>query len=148
MSRIRAFQMFAAFLLFSSFHPNLSLAAEPAQPPQPRASEQGPKKIIPKQWHRPPAAYEITGGLWRVDHSFEARLQIKNHIQLASVTATPVLFMADGTEYALAPTELEPAGVTSLSPMAGSDSRRQRTPPSDRFHAQYAPKRAGLAWRS
>src|SRR6202000_2120473 len=48
-------------------------------------------------------------------HSFEARLQIKNHIQLASVKATPVLYMADGTEYVLPSVELEPAGVTSLS---------------------------------
>lgn len=73
------------------------------------------KKIIPSHWHRPAAAYEISGGLWRVDHSFEARLQIKNHVQLAPISATPVLFMADGTEYVLPPVNLEPSGVQSLS---------------------------------
>src|ERR1700753_185205 len=88
-------------------------ASESAAPTQNPAKTSN--KIIPKQWHRAPAAYEIAGGLWRADQSFEARLQIKNHIQLASVKATPVLYMADGTEYVLPSVELEPAGVTSLS---------------------------------
>ncbi len=37
-----------------------------------------------------------------------------NIVQVAPVTVTPVLYMADGTRYELAPITLEPAGVTQV----------------------------------
>jgi hypothetical protein len=114
--RSKPFWICCILLLFYTFNPNLSaqLQAKPENLTGNDRAHHG-KKIIPDRFHRGSAAYEISGGMWRVDHSFESRLQIKNHIQLAAISATPVLFMADGTEYVLPAVNLEPSGVTSLS---------------------------------
>ena len=46
----------------------------------------------------PPTSQEVSGAFWRVDHTFQATLRIKNDLATSSLTVRPALFMADGTE--------------------------------------------------
>lgn len=53
----------------------------------------------------------LIGAAWRTDHTFVATILVKNNLANDSIQFTPVLFMADGTEYDLpaqtaAPTQL------------------------------------------
>src|SRR5262249_53910704 len=54
-------------------------------------------------------------GLWRVDGNFESTIHIKNSLVVAPVEVTPVLYMADGTEYDLAPLLVPTTGTTMVS---------------------------------
>jgi len=63
----------------------------------------------------PSAAQGMEGGLWRIDHNFESTLELKNVLINHPITATPVLYLADGAEYELQPVTLEPAGVASVN---------------------------------
>ena len=70
------------------------------------------------------------GGFWRVDSGFQSTLMIKNDLQIAPLTATPVLYMADGTEYDLAPIQMAPLGVA----MVNINNALQIAPDSVRTH--------------
>jgi hypothetical protein len=64
----------------------------------------------------PPAMPQsIYAGLWRVDHSFVSTIHIKNLMTANSVQVTPVLYIADGTEYDLSPVNLGPNAVADVS---------------------------------
>src|SRR5712671_5277914 len=63
---------------------------------------------------KPAVAQGAGGGFWRVDHSFKSTIALTNVLEIAPVTVTPVLYMADGTRYALDPVTLEVAGVASV----------------------------------
>ncbi|MGH9481422.1 MAG: hypothetical protein ACRD1L_04965 [Terriglobales bacterium] len=54
------------------------------------------------------------GGLWRTDGSYQAVLMLKNTLETSAIAATPVLYLADGTEYDLPPVQLDPAGVAMV----------------------------------
>lgn len=64
---------------------------------------------------KPPVPYELFCPLWRTDHTFEATIRIKNELVIAPMTVVPVLFMADGTEYDLAPLTIDSADVGFVS---------------------------------
>lgn len=49
----------------------------------------------------PPVDRSLVGGVWRVDHSFVATIQVKNSLLDDTVDMTPVLYMADGTPFVL-----------------------------------------------
>ena len=55
------------------------------------------------------------GGLWRTDHSFVSTLMLKNVLTIVPISVTPVLYMADGTEYDLPSVKLDSAGVAILN---------------------------------
>lgn len=57
----------------------------------------------------------IDGGLWRVDHAFVSTLMLKNIVTIAPIKVTPILYMADGTEYDLPAVKLDAAGVAVIS---------------------------------
>jgi len=63
---------------------------------------------------KPAVAQGAGGGFWRVDHSFKSTIAVTNVLEIAPITVTPVLYMADGTRYALDPVTLEVAGVASV----------------------------------
>lgn len=62
----------------------------------------------------PPMPQSVYAGLWRVDHTFTASIHIKNTMVGSSVQVTPVLFMADGTEYDLSAINLGPNAVADV----------------------------------
>jgi hypothetical protein len=60
------------------------------------------------------APQDIGGAFWRIDGNFDAVLRLKNVLEMAPLVVTPVLWMADGTEYVLAPVTLDKAGVAAI----------------------------------
>lgn len=54
-------------------------------------------------------------GLWRVDGGFVSTIRIKNSLVVAPLEMSPVLYMADGTEYVLPPIKLAETGVAALN---------------------------------
>ena len=54
-------------------------------------------------------------GLWRVDNGFISTIHVKNILITGPLTVTPVLFMADGTEYDLPVVNLPITGVADVS---------------------------------
>ncbi|HXJ93050.1 MAG TPA: hypothetical protein VMT20_09225 [Terriglobia bacterium] len=52
--------------------------------------------------------------LWRVDNGFLSTIHLKNTLVVGPLTVTPILFMADGTEYDLPPVRLVTAGNDDL----------------------------------
>ncbi len=61
------------------------------------------------------ATYTLFAGLWRVDGGFVSTLRIRNSLVVAPLDVTPVLFMADGTEYDLPVVHLPTAGVAEVN---------------------------------
>lgn len=60
------------------------------------------------------ARQDIGGAFWRIDGNFDSVLRLKNVLETTPLVVTPVLWMADGTEYALAPVTLDKAGVAAI----------------------------------
>lgn len=58
--------------------------------------------------------YSLYCGLWRVDSGFISTIHIKNVLTVGPLTVTPVLFMADGTEYDLPAVWLPTAGTSNI----------------------------------
>src|SRR5437867_3293262 len=57
------------------------------------------------------ATHELYCGLWRVDGGFLSTIHIKNSLIVGPLDVTPVLYMADGAEYALPAVHLPISGV-------------------------------------
>lgn len=57
----------------------------------------------------------LSAGLWRVDRGFESTIRIKNSLVVSGLTVVPVLYLADGAAYELAPVALPTAGVATVS---------------------------------
>lgn len=85
-------------------------------------AESGLKPIWDTHWHGSAAPHEIVSGIWRVDHTFQSTIRIKNVVENASLSVTPVLFMADGTEYDLPKLQLDPGGVAMVNVNDALDS--------------------------
>lgn len=60
------------------------------------------------QYKTPLSPQQLEGGYWRTDVSFAPVLHITNILVTGSLRVTPVLYMADGTEYALPAVLLPP----------------------------------------
>jgi hypothetical protein len=70
------------------------------------------------------------GGLWRTDRAFVSTLMLKNVLLVASIPVTPILYMADGTEFDLPPVNLDPAGVAIVN----INAALQNAPPAIQPH--------------
>lgn len=70
---------------------------------------------MPMQPASTPQTYAIYAGLWRVDGNFVSTLRVKNELVVASLDVTPVLYMSDGTPYALPPVHVAVAGVALVN---------------------------------
>lgn len=79
------------------------------------ASSAQSKPILRLPHKSPSTSQGAAGGFWRIDANFEPVLHLKNELVGTPLTVTPVLYMADGTEYDLPPVLLENAGVASLN---------------------------------
>jgi hypothetical protein len=82
----------------------------------PRAEAQGTPSSVDTLPTTAPAMerQDIGGAFWRSDGNFESVLRLKNVLETTPLVVTPVLWMADGTEYALAPVTLDKAGVAAI----------------------------------
>lgn len=78
----------------------------------------------------PPAAQESKGGYWRDDHTFQPTLIITSVLEERSLTVTPCLYAADGTEYDLPAVSLPPSGVAYVDVHSALES----APASTREH--------------
>lgn len=88
------------------------------------ATGQQPKVLAP---HRPIAPQlpdkppktgplrSMVGGLWMIDANFKSSIYIKNSVEIAPVTVTPILWMSNGKKITLADVTLEPSGVATIS---------------------------------
>lgn len=73
------------------------------------------RKIPDMKMYGPAVPQELDGAFWRTDAGFQSTIRITNIVQTAPIQVTPVLLMADGTEYALPVVELQAAGVATVS---------------------------------
>ncbi|HMH13151.1 MAG TPA: hypothetical protein VK578_08595 [Edaphobacter sp.] len=72
-------------------------------------------KPISLPHHSPSTPQGLEGGFWRTDQNFDPILRMKNVLLKQSLSVTPVLYFADGTEYDLPVMTLEPAGVAQVN---------------------------------
>ena len=91
-----------------------SLAAAGAQAPAPSPQSASIPTEPPPNKQLPLAAQQAVGGFWRTDYSFKASIRITNSLAIAPLLVTPVLFMADGTEYPLATVQVPPTSVVTV----------------------------------
>ena len=75
-------------------------SSEPAEPPA--------------RVQKPFAPQQATGAFWRTDHTFQASIRITNNLEIASLSVTPVLYMADGTPYKLAAINIPKLSVATV----------------------------------
>lgn len=54
------------------------------------------------------------GAFWRIDGNYDSVLHLRNILETDSLRVTPVLWMADGTEYDLAPVTIDKSGVAVI----------------------------------
>ena len=78
----------------------------------------------PKRPHSPVASsgssssnkvHILSAGLWRTDGNFVSTIRVKNILVVAPIEVSPILFMADGTAYPLAPVTIPVSGVATIS---------------------------------
>lgn len=58
--------------------------------------------------------YVLFSGLWRTDGGFHSTVRMKNVLAVAPLHVTPVLYMADGTEYSLPAVNIPISGVATV----------------------------------
>jgi hypothetical protein len=57
----------------------------------------------------------MVGGLWMIDANFKSSIYLRNVVETDPVTVTPILYLSNGTKYALPDVTVEPAGVAIIS---------------------------------
>lgn len=62
----------------------------------------------------PDSPQSLEGGLWRLDSSYQSTVVITNVLITKPLTATPVLYMEDGTRYTLPARVIAPASAISI----------------------------------
>ena len=89
-----------------------------------------PAPTTPKASRLQPKPQQVFSGFWRVDQGFESTLRIKNILITQNLTVSPVVYMADGTAFALSSIDLAPGGIRDVS----INDALQEAPPSIRGH--------------
>jgi hypothetical protein len=70
------------------------------------------------------------GGLWRTDGGFQSTFMLKSILEIAPIPVTPILYMADGTEYDLPQVQMDVAGTA----MVNINSALQAAPANIQAH--------------
>lgn len=60
------------------------------------------------------STYTLFCGLWRRDGGFDSTIRMKSSLLVGPLQVTPVLYMADGTEYRLPSTKIPTGGVDTV----------------------------------
>jgi hypothetical protein len=136
-----------AFLILVASAVTLGVLATKSVPV--RADAQGPSLAVPPvdDPTHPVVTQRLYCGLWRTDGAFEATINLKNALVIGGLRVTPILFMADGTEYPLPSVVLQSAGISSID----INSALAAAPPTIASHvSEYgsAALRFDWPWRS
>jgi hypothetical protein len=76
------------------------------------------RPIAPRLPDNPPKTgplRSMVGGLWMIDANFKSTIYIKNSVEIAPVTVTPILYLSNGKKITLADVTLEPSGTATVS---------------------------------
>ena len=76
------------------------------------------RPIAPRLPDNPPKTgplRSMVGGLWMIDPNFKSTIYIKNSVEIAPVTVTPILYLSNGKKVSLADVTLEPSGTATVS---------------------------------
>ncbi len=109
----RAFLLFLAFLFIGSQFVNRSPRFPRAQTTAANSSSCCGQPVASGTSELD--TFTLFAELWRVDGDFVSTIRIKNSLIIGPLTVTPVLYMADGTEYDLPPVDLATAGVAVVN---------------------------------
>lgn len=66
-------------------------------------------------FQRPFQTQTLSCGLWRVDGSFVSTIHIKNSLLIGPIEVSPIIYMADGTEYDLPSVTIATAGTATVN---------------------------------
>lgn len=75
------------------------------------------RPIAPRLPDDPPKSgplRSMVGGLWMIDANFKSTIYIKNDVENAPVTVTPILYLSNGKKVTLADVTLEPSGTATV----------------------------------
>jgi hypothetical protein len=73
------------------------------------------KPVSSSTSRRTPTEHTLYSGLWHTDLGFVSTAHIKNVLVTAPLVVTPIVYMADGTEYDLPALTLGPGGISDLN---------------------------------
>jgi hypothetical protein len=85
-----------------------------AQQPRVLAPHKPIEPIVTPQpnWHlRAPTQRSMVGGFWMIDANFRSAIYLKNGVENAPITVTPILYLSNGKSYTLPDVKLEPSGT-------------------------------------
>ncbi len=74
-----------------------------------------PRDPLSKARLNPAVPRSMIGGFWMTDSNRKASIYLKNGLETAAITVTPVLFLSNGTRYALDAITLQPSGTSVIS---------------------------------
>jgi hypothetical protein len=105
-SRCAVFALTLATLLTASLFAQQPKVLAPHRPIAPRLPDNPPKSGPLRS---------MVGGLWMIDANFKSTIYIKNSVEIAPVTVTPILYLSNGKKITLADVTLEPSGTSAVS---------------------------------
>ena len=76
------------------------------------------RPIAPRLPDDPPKSgplRSMVAGLWMIDANFKSTIYIKNDVEIAPVTVTPILYLSNGKKVTLKNVTLEPSGTATIS---------------------------------
>ena len=89
-----------------------------AQQPKVFAPHEPIEPIVTPQpnWHfRAPTQRSMVGGFWMIDANFRSTIYLKNVVENAPITATPVLYLSNGKSFTIPDVKVEPAGTAVVN---------------------------------
>jgi hypothetical protein len=97
------------------------------------SSAQQPKVLAPHypipqldrqkvDWSKQATQRSMIGGLWMTDANFKSSIYLRNVVETDPITVTPILWLANGTNYRLPPVTVEAAGTAIIDINAGLQS--------------------------
>lgn len=134
----------AGLLIATSWETPLNRSSSVEAAPQNVEPRHASSPQPPSGYKTPLAEQRMSGGYWRLDHTFEPSLIITNFLQNTALSVTPVLYAADGTEYELPAVTLAPAGVASIDIRAALSVAPEEI--KDRF-SDYGSAAVKYVWR-
>jgi hypothetical protein len=94
----------AVILLSSTCFGQQPKVMAPHKPVAPRLEKQRP-------WASPMVRQSALGGLWLTSPSMKSSLYLRNDLKTDSLTVTPIIYLSNGTRYALRSVSVEPTGT-------------------------------------
>ncbi len=75
-----------------------------------------PKVSEGKRPHPPtPTKRSMIGGPWMTDPNYRSVLYVRNNVQTAPMSVTPILYLGNGAQYRLSPVQLSAGGTAVLN---------------------------------